>query len=65
LSEHRLRYNIWIMVQCIIKLYIYIYIYIYRCPTWCHLKIILFKTSIHVSGVSCPSSGDLILPVQP
>jgi hypothetical protein len=27
--------------------------------------VILFKTTLHVSGVPCPSSRDLILPGQP
>jgi hypothetical protein len=26
--------------------------------------VILFKTTLYVSGVPCPSSGDLILPGQ-
>jgi hypothetical protein len=38
-------------------------IYIYGCPTLCHFNfVILFKTTLYVSGVPCPSSGDLILP---
>jgi hypothetical protein len=29
------------------------------------IVVILFNTSLHVSGVPCPSSGDTILPGQP
>jgi hypothetical protein len=51
------------------QLYIYIdYIYVCVCVCVSNLMsltvVILFKTSLHVSGVPCPSSGDTILPGQ-
>jgi hypothetical protein len=55
-----------------INIYIYIYIYICVCVCVCvcvQLDVTycscLFNTSLHVSGVSCPSSGDTILSGQP
>jgi hypothetical protein len=49
------------MVPCIIKyiVSVYIYIYVQLDVTYCSY---LFKTSIHVSGVLCPSSVDNLLP---
>jgi hypothetical protein len=51
-------------VVCPKQIYIHMCIYVCVCVQ-IDVTLILFKTSLHVSAVPCPSSGDPILPGQP